>query len=303
MKTTLGIIVVIILFVVGFSLFNRHIPPTEQEGTTLAASPKDATYIINGKPVTLKDGVSETEAAPGSASKIITRYFGNDVTLDLDDDGRDDSVFLLTQETGGSGTFFYVVAALNTENGYAGSQALFLGDRIAPQTTDLGKGKQIIVNYADRAPGESFADRPSVGKSMYLLFNPETMQFGEVAQDFEGEADPSRMTLGMKTWNWVKTQYNNDTEVVPNEPGVFTLTFRDDGTFSATTDCNAMSGSYETDGSSISFGPIAMTKKYCEGSQETVFAKDLQDIHAHLFTSKGELVLELPVDTGTMVFR
>ena len=74
--------------------------------------PYDATYMIDGKSVTLKDGVSIIDAAPGSISKITTRVFGNEVRQDLDGDGRDDVAFILTQDGGGSGTFYYFVAKL-----------------------------------------------------------------------------------------------------------------------------------------------------------------------------------------------
>jgi len=59
----------------------------------------------------------------------------------------------LIQEVGGSGVFYYAVVALNTVNGYVGSDAVFLGDCIAPQTIEIGKGNVIIVNYAERANG------------------------------------------------------------------------------------------------------------------------------------------------------
>ncbi len=107
------------------------------------------------------------EAAPGSASKIITRYFGNDASGDLNGDGKADIAFLLTQTNGGSGTFFYVVVALKTDTGYLGTNAVFLGDRIAPQTTEI-QGSTVIVNYADRNPGEAFDVAPSLGVSKYL---------------------------------------------------------------------------------------------------------------------------------------
>jgi hypothetical protein len=162
---------------------------------------KDATYILDSKLVTLANGIAEVEAAPGSASKIVTRYFGNELTRDLDGDGRDDTVFILTQQTGGSGVFYYVVAALNTEQGYVGSHGLLLGDRIAPQTTEMGKGSIVIINYADRKSGESFATQPSVGKSIWLLLDPKTMQFGEVVQNFEGERDAFSMTY-IHTIGW-----------------------------------------------------------------------------------------------------
>lgn len=266
-------------------------------------SPKDATYRIEGKMVTLKNGMAEVEVAPGSAAKIVTRYFGNEVAHDFNGDGREDIAFLVTQETGGSGTFFYIVAALNTEQGYVGSDAVFLGDRIAPQSTHMGTGNIIVVNYAERALGESFAVRPSVGKSIWLLFNPQTMQFGEVAQNFEGEADPARMRLDMQTWHWVSTTYGDGKLVKPVDSKKFALTFREGKVFSASTDCNGVGGEYTTSGNKISFERMMSTLMYCEGSQEGEFAKMLSEIGSYHFTSRGELVFDLKFDSGVMVFR
>lgn len=142
------------------------LPPTPTDAPPLTGY-QDATYLIEGQPVTLVNGLSEIEAAPGSATKITTRYFGNEATGDLNGDGLDDVAFLLTQTTGGTGTFFYVVVALQTTTGYQGTNAFLLGDRIAPQTTRIENGT-LVVNYADRNPGESFDVAPSLGVSKYL---------------------------------------------------------------------------------------------------------------------------------------
>lgn len=153
---------------------------------------KDAAYVIEGKRVQLVHGIATTEAAPGAASQIVTRYFGNELKTDLDGDGREDIAFVLTQETGGSGVFFYAVVALNTDHGYVGSDGYFLGDRIAPQSTNVSQNPRhkdvVVFNYADRAPGEPMSARPSVGKSVYLKLDPANMQWGIVEPGFEGEA-------------------------------------------------------------------------------------------------------------------
>ncbi len=184
---TLGIIVIL---VIGFFALNSYIYK-EKQGSPITDY-KDATYSINGEMVTLVDGVSEVEAAPGSASKITTRYFGNELATDLNNDGREDIVFLLTQEGGGSGTLFYAVAALNTESGYIGSDGYLLGDRIAPQNTQLSPNPKhknvIVVNYADRGISEPMTTAPSVGKSAYLKLDAASMQWGIVEPDFEGES-------------------------------------------------------------------------------------------------------------------
>lgn len=161
-------------------------------GVEAAPDYKDATYLIDGTPVTLVNGAAETEAAPGSASKITTKYFGNELSTDLNGDGRTDVVFLLTQETGGSGVFYYAVAALNTPEGYVGSDGYLLGDRIAPQSTTVSQNPKqvgvVVVNYADRAAGEPMSARPSEGKSVYLKLDPATMRWGIVEPNFPGES-------------------------------------------------------------------------------------------------------------------
>ena len=179
MKKTYIWVLVILIILVGLYFF---VPRKANDMS--AKSEKDATYMIEGQKVKLTNGSSEMEIAPGSATKIVTKYFGNEAKYDFDGDGRMDVVFLLTQSTGGSGTFYYVVAGLNKADGFVGSSATFIGDRIAPQNTSVSseKGTEgiVTVNYADRKPTDSFAVNPSVGKSMRLIFDSKTSQFIEL---------------------------------------------------------------------------------------------------------------------------
>lgn len=137
---------------------------------------KNTSYLIEGDDIMLKNGSAETPSAPGSPSMNLTDYFGNEVTTDLNADGKQDVVFLLTHQTGGTGVFYYIVAALKTDSGYKGSQAFFIGDRIAPQTTEVKEGV-IIVNYADRKVGATFAEIPTEAKSLQLQFEVASMKF------------------------------------------------------------------------------------------------------------------------------
>jgi heat shock protein HslJ len=233
----------------------------------------------------------------------VTRYFGNEVRGDLNADGRDDVAFLLTVEPGGSGTFFYAVAAVDLPSGVVGSQGLLLGDRIAPQTTELRPGGIIAVNYADREPDDSFATPPSVAKTILLKLNPATMQFGEVAQDFAGEANPGSMKLDMKTWTWLRA-VQDGTEIVPRQGQAFTVTFGADATFSATTDCNRVRGGYTAQGRELKFAEsMIATRMFCADSQEQVFTDLLRRTSSYSFTPRGELVLELTAGAGSITFR
>ena len=120
------------------------------------------------------------------------QYFGNELVTDLDGDGVEDVTFIVIRETGGSGVFYYVLATLNTENGYLGSDGYLLGDRIAPQTTEVSQNPRhknvIVVNYVDRAQGEPMTTQPSLGKSAYLKLDTLNMMWGIVEPDFEGES-------------------------------------------------------------------------------------------------------------------
>jgi len=119
----------------------------------------------------------------------------------------------------------------------------------------------------------------------------------------EGEADPNSMTLGMQTWKWISVTYNDGTKMIPKVPGKFTLTFKNDSTFSATTDCNSMGGKYVVKGEQITFSNIFSTMMFCEGSQENDFAKILENTSSFFFTGRGELVFDLKFDSGSAIFR
>ena len=157
-----------------------------------AANYRDAEFVIEGTRIKLTNGFARTGAAPGSASTIVTRYVGNDLETDVDGDGRDDVVFLLAQDRGSSGTFFYAVAAVHTDSGYVGSDGYFLGDRIAPQSVEESQNPRhrfvIVVTFADRALDEPMTTRPSLSRSAYLKLDAERMQWGIVEPDFEGES-------------------------------------------------------------------------------------------------------------------
>jgi heat shock protein HslJ len=280
----------------------RAAPPSTSSIAAARSDHKNLEYSFAGRPVLLVDGIAEEPAAPGSAASIITRYFGNEVRGDLNADGREDVAFLVTQQSGGSGTFFYAVAALDTPQGLIGSQAVLLGDRIVPRTMELLANGVIAVTYADRAPGDDFTTATSLGKSVRLKLDPATLQLAEIVQSFEGEANPAAMDLQMKTWVWVSAD-DGGNELSPRQTAAFTLTFGAEGTFSATTDCNGVRGSYTAQGSNLTFANLAATRMFCTDSQEQAFTQLLERVVGHSFTARGELVLSLAANAGSITFR
>lgn len=135
---------------------------------------KNSSFVINGTKVTLDNGVSVVDSTPGSASKTITRFFGNDAIGNLTGNGQNDIAFLVTQDTGGSGLFYYVVVAYKTSAGYKTTNAFLIGDRIAPQTTEINSSaRELYVNYATRKNGEPMTTQPSQGVTLYLKVTPD----------------------------------------------------------------------------------------------------------------------------------
>lgn len=165
-KKFILIILIIIAAGIGYWLY--------QSRPAVVLDPQNCAYTIEGKSILLKDGSAEEEIAAGSAAKLVTRYFGNKTVGDFNGDGLSDMVFLLTQNSGGTGTFYYAVVALGTNNGCQGTNAILLGDRIAPQTTEFRNG-EIIINYADRQSGEPMTADPSLGVSKYLKINNNSL--------------------------------------------------------------------------------------------------------------------------------
>ena len=125
----------------------------------------NAEYRIENQSVQLRDGRCEKEAAPGSATKIITRVLGEPAYGDLDGNGSDDAAVFLIQETGGSGTFFFVAAAIHVNGRWKGTHAVFIGDRVAPEEIRIRDGV-VVVKFRDRRADQPMAQRPTIHKSV-----------------------------------------------------------------------------------------------------------------------------------------
>lgn len=187
------VLLILALIVIGLYLSRYFITPASvitPVETTTTNDFKDITVSISGEQITLKNGNAVMPISNASSVRKVS-YFGNELQLDIDGDSDRDVVYLITDDSGGSGTFFYLVGAINNGGEYTGTIAMFLGDRIAPQNINLHEGMIFVVNYAERAPGEPMSVQPSVGKSIWALYDKESNSFGEVVQNFEGETNLS----------------------------------------------------------------------------------------------------------------
>lgn len=272
---------------------NLQTPPetivNEMVTSPIVLTPLDTTYLFAGESIQLTDGVFTRQIVPDSATVETFRVFGEPTYADLDGDGDEDAVLLLTRDGGGSGTFYYVAIAVRNDDMYTGTNAMLLGDRIAPQNINIENGVA-IVNYVVRNQNEDFTTPPSVGKSIWIHFDTEKNEIGEAVQNFEGEANPEQMTLTMNPWRWIRSDYEAVSSE-PKKPEAFSLTFLEEGTVQITTDCNTMSAQYTTDKGTLVLSQLISTLMYCDDSQENEFSGMLSKTTSYSFSTKGELLL------------
>lgn len=62
---------------------------------------------------------------------------------------------------------------MNVNNEYKSTNALFLGDRIAPQSIEIKDGTAVF-NYTDRKKDEAMVTPSSVNKTAQIKFDTQT---------------------------------------------------------------------------------------------------------------------------------
>ena len=144
--------------------------------TALSAdTPVNAAYFIENETVQLENGLAEREAAPGSASRIKVAVLGEVLYSDLNYDKEKDAVIFLTYQGGGSGTFFYLAAALYENGKFSGKNSIWLGDRIGLPAAEAHNGL-ITISYLDRPTDEPMAAAPSQEQTRYFIVENSRLQ-------------------------------------------------------------------------------------------------------------------------------
>ncbi len=128
---------------------------------------ENMTFNIDGEMVTLKDGVYRAPTVPDYASSREARLLeGNSLNDDISGDKINDRVVILVDQPGGTGVFYYIVPILGKKDGVpVPGKAVFLGDRIIPQSISFSHTKNLMsVSILDRKETEPFSVTPTVSK-------------------------------------------------------------------------------------------------------------------------------------------
>jgi len=159
------------------------------------SGPDNGIYLIENQIVQLTDGRSESQILPGSVSKKITLLVSQPTTGDLVGDGAADTALLLVQQHEGSGSFYYVTASLLRDGRHSGTNAVLLGDRIAPLSILIRK-EQIVVLYSDRRVDESMVATPTIVKARHFRIKDNRLEEHLVPAAADSRLVSGWLTLG-----------------------------------------------------------------------------------------------------------
>ncbi len=170
-------------------LFTMRPAMNHQAAQVDSTAVKNLTVAIDNQSFTLKDGVAEVPAAPGSAAENTLRVVGDPTSGDANGDGKPDAALLLANDPGGSGTFYYAVLAVNdggtapavNDGGsFHATNALPLGDRIKPQDVSFSDGA-FVYRFLERKPGEPMAADPRLPTTVTVRLDPASGRIGAVS--------------------------------------------------------------------------------------------------------------------------
>ena len=259
-----------------------------QDGNLYLAMFAD-TGIMAFTPLAEEAEAADAPALAGTSWQWIKTVYGDETTIDVADPSR----YTLTFNADGT-----ISAQLDCNRGAGG----FIQDgpllAIGPVATTL------MACPDDSQAFEFGRDLESVVSFVLQDGNLHLALFADsgiiTLAPLAEEEDMA--TLAGTAWQWVKTEYGDDSVIEVADPSRYTLTFNADGTLTAQLDCNRGMGSFTQDGPMLSFGPIASTRMACPSdSQDFEFGRDLEAVVSYVLQD-GNLYLALFADAGIMTF-
>ncbi|WP_340123794.1 META domain-containing protein [Methylobacter svalbardensis] len=222
---------------------------------------------------------------------------------DLDSDGVTDAAVILALQSGGSGTFKYLVAILDTGDAFSQQDSVLLGDRINISAMTIAGGRldleMVVAGSTDPAccPGQQF-------KQSYALRDGKWLKTDLVNG---GQADfVSHSSTDITGIVWKLKRYDEPLESGNfniDNPTDYTLILLPNRHYRVKADCNRMQGAYTLDGKKIKIAPGAATLAECApGSKYAQYLRYLAEavsfeinennLQLNLINEKGQLVFE-----------
>ena len=236
---------------------------------------------------------------PGATSRpALSLVDGPQASVDLDGDGAEERIALLSASSGGSGERIYL-AVFGARNGAAVQRgdALLVGDRVKTRTLSAADG-EIVLEVVEAGPGEAMCCGTTLARYRYAFAQGALAQ---VEHSVEG-----RLSLQNVQGEWRLVE--QDGHALPAGARAPTLTFAGDAV-SGFGGCNRFSGNVKESGpGAFVDGPhmLISTRMACpppESGVEDAFLRALGHARSYGFLA-GQLLIDW-VDgerRGSLVF-
>jgi heat shock protein HslJ len=251
---------------------------------------------------TLQDGEYSEPAAPGSATETRIMLAGPVAYGELN--GEPAAAVVLVTDPGGSGTFYELAIVIEEGGEPVHVASVLLGDRVQINSLSVDDG-QIVVDMVTHGPDEAMC---CPTQEVRVTFALEGNDLVETSREVLGSSGGAAQQLTGVLWKW--TQFVDPlNRVTIDDPDKYTIEFMDNGQLSAGIDCNRGRGTYTAEASgtassgTISIEILATTKALCPpGSLGDQFVQYLNQAAIYSFQD-NRLLLDLPADSGTMIFE
>lgn len=184
------------------------------------------------------------------------------------------------------------------------------GEIVLEKQENIAGGDEVYVSEGVTLIRNSENEISLILENNIVVFQGRLKEVSDVDDDsvdfsidsIEGLDSQYLEILTATSWQWEQAQMNNDDLITPNTIDAFTLTFTDEGLVSGTTDCNTLAGSFALNDTRIQMNNLAVTRMFCENSQEAEFLNMVQTSQYIYFTEDNRFVLLLPYDSGSVIF-
>jgi hypothetical protein len=248
--------------------------------------------------ITLVDGKWEGKpsATGGAARPRVDLVRDLRLAADLDADGREEAVVLLSESTGGSGVLVDLAVTARDGDALRNLATVFLGDRVQVRDVRL-VGATLVVDLVQAGPGDAAC---CPGEMVTRLFSLRQDRLDEIPSS----AAPARLSLeALVGIEWILRRWS-PSEAAPAQPEV-TLSYRD-GRLSGRAGCNGYFAAVTARApGGIAVGPAGSTRMACPPdvmAVETRFLGILARVDRFSFLA-GQLALSYDQDgtPGTII--
>jgi len=263
-------------------------PNAPVAGASLAATLGNLSYagLFPGGPISLIDGRADYDDGDSGTPYVqLANHLIS--TGDLDGEGTEDAIALLTDHSSGSGTFKYLAAVLDVLGSATPTEALMIGDRIQVKSI-IVFGEQVFADLVVQGPDDPLCCASLMVQNVYELEDGRLVERSSTAID-----RVSLAALNNTSWRLLDLNAEEGEAVLPDTE--ITLQVRE-GVLEGSAGCNNYRGTI-TSGpeglNSLVISDSATTRKACPEpvmDQETTFLTRLTTTAAWSFED-GRLAL------------